>query len=772
MIQFHYPLAVLLIIPVAIAILYYLKPGGSRAILLVLSKLIIIFLILLSIASPYSEEFTQGMTGQVDITLIADSTESMRIFPPSNTIYNYLANRTQTAIDTIPGTRSPIGDAIIRNVKSGGSILLISDGNNNDGRSLQDAISFAKDLNTSVYYLRQEPVKKDMSVSIDGDAVAIIGTQVSFSVNTRIVGNIEGDLKVWIDDNVIFSDRINRAKRIPLAYSFETAGSHTIKAEVMAEDDEIPQNNIFYRSVHVVPRPQVLLISDKESPLSKIMEGSYSVKVSTSPAEATGYKAVVLDDQSAKSLSFSDSIILSDHVINGGGLVVVGGQKAFSDYSQLPVFEQLIPVISGGVPPKTGKTAVVIVVDISGSTGDLSGSDIKLGIEKGLALQVINDLNVRDYIGVIAFNNAAHTVVPFAQYSDWSSSEDAIQRLRYGGTTRLAPALSAAHDMLRDFEGGKNVIVISDGAVADGDASLKAARSMSDDGITMYALGVGGDTDEGFMMKLAEEGSGGYLKRDAAHGIKALFGEKENRDRGEGYPLLIMNSAHFITEDAAINATVYGYNNVHAKTNAQVLVMTGNGNPVITSWRAGLGRVVAITVDNGNAWAPAMYSTGNSKLIAASINYAVGNPEGLELRAEDGELGKPIDVIVSSGSEPDLTFDGAKLQFERTGEKQFHTTIYPNSTGFHDLSGYTVAVNEAPEYREIGNNELIDGIITAGGGRVFNVTELDELIPEITARKTGLVRNETDLRPVFLLAALLLYTLEVVFRRLADILRK
>ncbi len=200
--------------------------------------------------------------------------------------------------------------------------------------------------------------------------------------------------------------------------------------------------------------------------------------------------------------------------------------------------------------------------------------------------------------------------------------------------------------------------------------------------------------------------------------------------------------------------------------------MTGNGNPVITSWRAGLGRVVAITVDNGNAWAPALYSTGNSKLITASINYAIGSPDGLELRAEDGEVGKPIDVIVSSDSEPDLTFDGARLQFERIGERQFHTAIYPNSTGFHDLSGYTIAVNEASEYREIGNNELINGIITAGDGRVFNVTELDELIPEITARKTGLVRNETELRPVFLLAALLLYTLEVVFRRLADILRK
>jgi len=51
-----------------------------------------------------------------------------------------------------------------------------------------------------------------------------------------------------------------------------------------------------------------------------------------------------------------------------------------------------------------------------------------------------------------------------------------------------------------------------------------------------------------------------------------LFGEKEISKRGEGYPLLIINNGHFITQDIALNATVYGYNNVHSKQNAQALV--------------------------------------------------------------------------------------------------------------------------------------------------------------------------------------------------------
>jgi len=770
MIQFQYPLAAFMVIPVFIAVFYHFKPKGTKPILLIASNLVIISIILLSIASPYTEEYVPGMTGTADITIIADRTESMRLFPPPDEIYGYLANRTPTAIDYISGTQSPIGDSIIRNVRPGGSILLISDGNNNYGRSIPEAVSFARSLNSTVYYLTQAPVKKDLSVSIEGDAAAFIGTPAGFGVNIKAGGDIEGDVKVWIDDTIVFNDHINGSKLVPLTYSFESAGSHEMKAELAALDDEFPQNNVFYRSVHVAPRPQVLFVSEEDSPLSQIIKGYYSVYSASNPEDSAGYKAVVLDDVSAKKLSFSDALTLSDYVINGGGLVVVGGPDAYSDYIELPLFEQLIPVKYGGVPPISSKTAVVLIVDISGSTGDISDAETKLGVEKGLALQVLDDLGAGDFIGVIAFNNAPHMVVPFAQYPERSDAQNAIQRLRYGGTTHLSPALAGAHDMLRNFDGGRNVIVISDGAVADRDASLKTALSMSDDGITIYAIGVGGDTDVEFMTRLAEAGGGGYLRRDSAHGIKLLFGEKESRNRGDGYPLLIINNGHFITQDGALNATVYGYNNVHAKQNAQALVMTGNGNPVITAWRAGLGRVVAITVDNGNAWAPALYSEGNSKLVTNSINYAIGTPDGFELRAQDGEVGEPIDVFVSSESEPFLEFEGAKLQFEKTGEKQYHTVIYPNSTGFHDLSGYTVAVNARSEYRNTGNNELIPGIITGAGGQVYNISELDGLISDTTAAKTGMVRKVVYLGPVFLLAALLLYSMEVIFRRIMELL--
>ncbi len=774
MIYFLYPIAALLAVPLCFIILYYLKPRGTRNVLRVALKLIIASIILLSIASPYTVVEHQGSTGSTDITIIADNTGSMRVFNATTPyeVYNYLFNRTSVNIDFMNGTESSIGDHIITSIRPGSSILLISDGNNNFGRSLPEAINFARNLNATVYLLKQEPVRKDLGVSISSDTLGVMDAPVEFNMDVSDVGGLEGDLEVRVDNTVVHASHVSRSMRIPVTYRFNSQGSHTIRAEIFTtNEDAIPQNNVFYRSVHVIPAPRILLVSHGSSPLSRVLGQLYSVDVSTNLTDPAPYKAVVLDDISAGELSVTDSIRLSDHIAGGGGLVVVGGSKAYADYSARPVFEQMLPVKTGGIP-HTGKGAgVVFIVDISGSTGDLSGADPKLGIEKGLALQMLDGIGTDDYLGVVAFNNAPHEIVPFARYPDRTNIKDTVARLKYGGTTHLSPALFTAHNMLKNFDGGRNVILISDGNVADGETSLKAAGEMANDGITVYAIGVGGDTDVEFMKKIAAAGGGGYLRRDDSHGIELLFGEVENKKKREGFPLLIINSGHFITKDLTLNASVIGYNNVFTKQNAQSLIMTGNGDPVLSTWRFGLGRVVSIAVDNGNNWAQALYNEDNSKVISTSVNYAIGSPAGMEIQALDGEIYDPIEVRVYSDSEPDIRFDGKKIQVRKTGEMFYGADVVPDSTGIHDLSGYTIAVNQPSEYREPGNNAILSDIITSAGGRVYSMSEIGSLIPDIKSKNTGMVREMVDLKPLFIFAALMMYSIEVIIRRLAEIFR-
>lgn len=774
MIYFTYPFIPFLIIPISLIIFYYLKPKSTGNILRVAIKLIVIFIILLSIASPYTLMEREGKTGSDQIIIISDNTPSMRLFDPdiTNRVYDYLSNKTQVSIDLISGTSSSIGDSIFRNIRPGGNILLISDGNNNHGRSITEAINFARNINSTICYLRQEPVKNDQSVSISGDAVAIIDNPYYFFIDINTLGLIEGDLKIYIDENITDTIHVKQRKRIPVEYIFNTQGSHRIRAEISGQGDEILQNNIFYKSVFVIPKPHIRLISKKESPLSKILDQSYSVDISPGFANLESNKAVILDDISSSELSGDDASILSDHIANGGGLVVVGGPNGYTNYDDNPLLEQLLPVKPGGDIVRSKNAAVILVVDISGSTGDLTGDAAKLGIEKGLANQVIESLSLDDFIGVIAFNNVPHTIAPLSRYPDNSKVKDTIVRLTSGGTTHLSPALSTAFDMVRTFDGGRNVIVISDGITADSDAALNVAGTMADGGINIYTIGVGMDTDEAFMKKLAAKGNGLYLKRDQSNGIRLLFGEITNPAKMDGFPLLLINSDHFITRGVSLNATIYGYNKVYTKQNAQALVMTATGNPVISAWRFGLGRVISITTDNGNTWALQLYDRDNSKIISTSINYAIGNPgKSDDIRARDGETGIPLEISISTVNEPDLSFDGKPLQFEKTGEEQYRATIIPDSAGFHDISGYTVAVNAPAEYREIGNNDLIPEVLRAAGGRVYNISEIERVIPDIEQKNTAVIRERVELAALFLFAALVLYSIDVILRRLVEIIR-
>ena len=58
-------------------------------------------------ASPYTMIEQKGITGSNEIIIIADNTESMRIFDPdiANKVYDYLGNRTQVSIDFISGNK-------------------------------------------------------------------------------------------------------------------------------------------------------------------------------------------------------------------------------------------------------------------------------------------------------------------------------------------------------------------------------------------------------------------------------------------------------------------------------------------------------------------------------------------------------------------------------------------------------------------------------------------------------------------------------------------
>jgi hypothetical protein len=154
------------------------------------------------------------------------------------------------------------------------------------------------------------------------------------------------------------------------------------------------------------------------------------------------------------------------------------------------------------------------------------------------------------------------------------------------------------------------------------------------------------------------------------------------------------------------------------------------------------------------------------------INWAIGDPrpkEGVVIQAEDIWGGTPGRVVVTSDTIPQVKLDGAEFDLSRTGPTTYESSISLDKEGFHDLSGYGIAVNYPLEYRDVGFNEELNTVIEANGGRVYSEDEVEGLLLlDIKEKAVRTVQEPKSEKEPFLLAALVLFLSEVIIRRLRD----
>ncbi|MCD6144898.1 MAG: VWA domain-containing protein, partial [Methanosarcinales archaeon] len=482
------------IIPILLIGIYYLKKSTKKV--LILSRMIVLFLIIIALAAPYTLSTHTITNPHPTITILNDQTSSMDIFdaPVADTICETIQDRNPAAqIRAFSGDHSPIGDKIVQYARGDDHIILISDGNSNYGRDLVDAVSVVARTNTTVYAIKESPVRNDMSVEVIGSKNIIVGNKNTFGIVVRQAGrHAKYELVVKVDDGVVYQSTIDQNERVKvrkIPQTFNTLGSHVLCAEIIpAGDDYRSSNNIFYKSVYVVPKPDIQLVTDEESNLRDIVSGLYNASVSANLKELQGIKTVILDNRYINSLSSGDIEALRNFVSDGHGLVVVGGDNSYDRGGYLGSdFEKILPVKS--YPSEYyGRNDVVLVLDISGSMRDseiVSGTGVSfLNYEKALANKILDDKEFRDdYVGVVAFGGQAYVVSPLVYFGNdqtRASLKDTIRTIEPTGqlSTPLEDGLSMAEEMLANSAGAKDVIILSDGQKIDYERSLAIATQM------------------------------------------------------------------------------------------------------------------------------------------------------------------------------------------------------------------------------------------------------------------------------------------------------
>ncbi len=812
--QFEHPYVLLLISPLILAGLYYIRRGVSKWI--IISRIIILSLLIMALASPYSLGISTVRNDAPKITVISDDTMSMDLFNKDlgKKVFDALQPKTPTKFREFAGIKSPIGDEVI-GASENNNLVLVTDGNANYGKDLFDAISFVSQTGTRVFAVEQKPLHNDISVEIASSKNIIIGNENVFNVVVRQAANDSRyKLDVEIDGKSVYSDSVTqkeREKSIPITGSFTALGSHKIKATITpATEDRFKLNNVFYRSVFVVPKPKVLAVTgDTGSPLYTITTGLYDVTTAGSlPTDLSLYKTVIIDNKGASELNAN---ILRNYVGNGGGLVVVGGDLSYDkgQYNNSPI-ESMLPIISRAGEFKGGRN-LIILIDSSGSTafGDATTGETFIGFIDANAISIVQYIGRENNVGVVAFGGLAAKTDIIAMNSK-ANREELEQFIRQIGPkggdnpTDLDVGLHEAEKKLNSVSGTKAIIVISDGVMPPKGEGFEPIKNtvidLKNKGInisfmqviTSYETNAIPFSSYNELAKVFDEQA---RIIDPNHKIcnknKCLESEtpseisptpapiKEIRE----FPLETIDTNHFITKYINITASVTGYNDVTPKLGSDWLVAatSRSGNkPILTTWSFGLGRVAAFTTDNGNPssdptrpWASAVYSGENSRLISSMINWAIGDPrpkEGDVINAEDIWAGTAGRIIVTTESlNPQVKLDGAPLELSRTGPTTYETTINLETGDFHDLSGYGIAVNYPLEYREIGFNEKLKSVIESNGGRVYNEDEVEGLLfLDIKEKAVRTVNEPRSEKEPYLLAALVLFLTEVIIRRIKD----
>ncbi len=786
---------ILLFIPAAIAILIliirsefvklkgekwkqYEKAKVRRRFVVFCLRSLAVSCLILALAQPVAlkQEFSKGDPA---LTILVDDSKSFRLFDTA------AAEKLKTELEgSIPvklrhigsENSSPLGDELLSTMLGSDSLLLVSDGRVTKGRSLGDVMVVAGAINSTINALYLDPIQSDLALKIEGPRVTTVGIDNEFlaKVDQTLVPGTEPlgyALTVKLDGETIMEE----SGQGTAAFKFTrklSEGYHQITAELSTgSQDYFPQNNIFYRTVKVEKKPKVLLISAQNTPLEAIFSPVYDLTTLPSMAGTSfsSYSAVVLNDLPASAI---DTEKLSDFIDSGNGIAVFGGSNSYDrgDYKDKPI-ETLLPVkVGSGEEGEKKFVNVIILIDISGSTGAGFGTGSASTVEeveKALAIGIINDLRPDDKVGVVAFNAEAYTVAALERLSaNKNQAMGQVQRLIWTGSTLISAGLVEARKMLAQVEGSKNIVLLSDGKSGSMGEDLQAARIASEQGIKVYAVGVGEGTNAEHMQEIAEEGNGIYLEPTEAQKLKIIFGRSEAAPTDK-MKLEKLNNNHFITRNVKINARLSGFNQAVPKPNADVLVATAENRPILTVWRFGLGRIASITTDDGTGWSPELLKKENSVLLTRIVNWAVGDlsrNKKFDVTARDTFIGENFDVEVISDSMP----QNAKMTFSKVGERSYSAEFKPETEGWYSFFDAYAAANYPTEFYNTGYDPALGMLVQVTGGQTFKPNQVDELLEKVKQDSRRLVTSHKSLSWIPLTIALAAFLIEIAARKLSE----
>jgi Mg-chelatase subunit ChlD len=600
-------------------------------------------------------------------------------------------------------------------------------------------------------------------------------------------------------------------------------GFSTFAAQLVPQKDVFFQNNVLGAFSIVRGSPRVLVVArsayaepssgatvdDAEALVSALENAGLQIDRLTPaymPADLASlgeYASVVLVNVPAPELTTRQMTLLQSYVRDlGRGLVCVGGEESYGvgGYFRTPLEETLPVEMSIKDKERMPPLAIVFVIDRSGSMDSAAsvGGPRKLDLAKEAILRSLELMNPGDQVGVVAFEGTAQWVWPISELDDVKAVQEQVMTIRGGGGTDIRAGLSEAVAALEGTDARlKHIILLTDGGASQEGLQELALKLKALNG-TLSAVGVGQDAAS-FLRQLAIEGGGRYHFTDNPATIPQIFAQETTLAQRAYiveetfYPSLAGRSD--ILEGIDAVPVLYGYVATSTKATAQMILASGQQDPVLAQWQYGLGRSVAWTSDATGRWAKSwvaweqfprfwaqvvrwtVVERQESDLETQITNDGRGAHIAVDVVGQEGEYGNSLDMMAYVIS-PSL--EQVQVPLSQTAPGRYEGDFSPQKEGVYlvrvvgiDAAGGRDANDAQPlaqvtgfvrsyssEYRAFGVDELVlRRLAKAGGGELLSdpTTIFDH---DLEA-----VRTFSDVWPWLLGVAVCLLPLDVGVRR-------
>lgn len=409
------------------------------------------------------------------------------------------------------------------------------------------------------------------------------------------------------------------ATAVTLDYKLDETGVHAFDLQVDYETGGTSHAQPVF--VDAAGMPKVLLVSPESGGrfFEEVIESRAFVidaedRLPGRADQFLDYDCIILNDVPRADLSDSDLQALHNYVQDfGGGLITVGGGsesglEAFAG-TQL---EDMLPVELAqrhAVNKKRRDFVLMLLIDRSGS---MNGEKIEMA--KAAAINAIEELEPGDSIGVIAFDDQAHTLVDLTVLEeDKSSIMDSIRRLTTGGGTDARYALVEAFRIFsaRKINIRKHLILMTDG-ITTRRQLLDITRRVADKDVTISTIAIGRDANVPILEQIRQIGDGAFhLVTDFSELPRIVVGDmgeqvKDADDIEEQFIPEIFHASPILTGIGQADIpSLKGYVASTLKVAAVKPLMTNFKNsedPILAHWYYGLGRSTVMMTGVNSAW--------------------------------------------------------------------------------------------------------------------------------------------------------------------------